>query len=260
MKPLLTLLFLITLGPAGVCSQQPASSDGSNLPVYEVGVNGVKAPVPLNQVQLLSPPEAWAKRISGKCAVSVLVDVDGRPRQVRIIRCTDPMFAESSLNAVKKYRFAPATTQDGKPVPVTISIVSAWNLMVYTKPEYVPMVKVRVEFNKPPGAISSAPSTDGLYPLADDTTPPKLIQFSDDGYQMLAFQRPGNSPCDMLLTIDANGKASDPQNVQCEKPNLANAATKSLLDSRFQPGSLKGVNVPVRASVHLEFVSFVAAK
>jgi hypothetical protein len=254
------LLFLIALGPAGVCAQQSASSVGSDRPVYEIGVNGVKAPVPLNQVQLLFPPEALEKRISGKCAVSFLVDLDGHPKQVKVIRCTDPVFAESSSSWVKKYRFTPATTQDGKPVPVISTSVINWDLYVFPKPENIPVVKVLCEFGKPASTTSSAVGTDGVYSLSDAVTPPRLVQFSDDGYQMLAFERPGNSPCDMLLTIDANGKASDPQNVNCEKPKLANAATKSLLDSRFQPGSLKGVNVPVRASVHLEFVSFVASK
>jgi TonB family protein len=259
MRQLLTLLFLTTLGTAGICAQQPTNSDSPNQPVYEIGVNGVKAPVPLNQVQLLFPPEAREKQISGKCAVSFLVDVEGRPRQVKVIRCTDSVFADASSSAVKKYRFTPATTQDGKPVPVISTSVIAWDLYSFTKPANIPEVKVRCEFSKPPRTTLSAPDAEGIYPLTDDVIPPKLIQFSDDGYQMIAFTLPGNSPCDMLLTIDANGKASDPQNVQCQKPSLANAATKSLLDSRFQPGSLKGVNVPVRASVHLEFVSFAPA-
>jgi protein TonB len=56
------------------------------------------------------------REIEGSVTVRVLVDAEGRVRQVQVLRATDPDFARATeRQALKAWRFKPAT-RDGKPV------------------------------------------------------------------------------------------------------------------------------------------------
>jgi hypothetical protein len=80
-----------------------------------------------------------------------------------------------------------------------------------------------------------------------------LTKFSDEGYGNAAFIFAGNSPCDIVLTIDAKGNPSNAVVTQCEKPMLEKPAIDSLLKSKYKPGSINGKAVAIRASIHLEY-------
>jgi hypothetical protein len=56
-----------------------------------------------------------------------------------------------------------------------------------------------------------------------------------------------------VLTISVKGKATDPHVTHCERPNLEKPAVESLLKSKYTPGSVNGVEVPMRVSIHLEY-------
>ena len=246
---LCTPIFVLILGTASVVSQSPVPQTVVDQHIFKVGVDRVQAPHPINNVDASFSPEARSKQVNGRCAVSMTVDIEGNPQDIRIIRCTDPVFAPSTLDAVAKYRFKPATQQDGKPVPVSIFIDVDYKRDAAKEPQLL----VNTQLAAPLGALSPEPDANGVYPLAMGVIPPKLIQFSDQGYLNLAFQFPGNSPCDVVLTISSKGKPSNPQAAHCEKPILENLVSQSLLKSRFQPGSFNGSVVPVRVSLHVEF-------
>jgi hypothetical protein len=241
------------LAPACILiAQDVPSAQDSVPPVYHAGENGVKGPVPIAAVEAKAPYQAIKNQFSGKCAISIDVDTLGKPQNVQVIHCTNPIFAPPSLSAAAQYRFKPATTKEGKPVPVRIPVEVEFRMFGGS----VPKVLVSYAMHTPPGAASSVPDIKGVYPLIGSVVPPKLIQFSDDGYGNAVLVNPGNSPCDMLLTIDAKGKAGVPDEVHCENPYIERAVARSLLNSRYQPGSFNGDPVPVRAAVHLEFAGF----
>jgi hypothetical protein len=79
-----------------------------------------------------------------------------------------------------------------------------------------------------------------------------MSRFSDEGYGSAAFWSPEKSACDVVLTISAKGKPSDPEVSHCETSSLEKPAVQSLLKSHYKPGSVNGKAVPVRASIHLE--------
>ena len=80
-----------------------------------------------------------------------------------------------------------------------------------------------------------------------------MAKFFDEGYGNTAFGSVGNNPCDIVLTISAKGKASDPVVTHCERPTLEKPAVESLLKSKYKPGSVNRKEVPIRASIHLEY-------
>jgi TonB family protein len=95
-----------------------ASPDTSGL--YKI-VNGVSAPVPLNDVKAEFSDEARRKHIEGVCLVTLIVDTHGNPVNLRVARALGYGLDQKALEAVRKYHFKPA--MKGKvPVPVMITV------------------------------------------------------------------------------------------------------------------------------------------
>ncbi len=77
-------------------------------------------PVPVETPEAEWPPEQRGKE--GVSLVILVVDANGQPQSLRIVRGTNEQFNEKALEAVAKYKFRPA--KDGNnPVPVRMSIV-----------------------------------------------------------------------------------------------------------------------------------------
>lgn len=98
---------------------------------YHVG-DGVKAPKQLNKVDVAYPEAARNRKIQGVTTLSLTVDVNGRPNDVRIIESLAKVVQEKdrkvaqeldqeAVSTVMKYQYAPAIFQ-GKPVPVEIEV------------------------------------------------------------------------------------------------------------------------------------------
>jgi outer membrane biosynthesis protein TonB len=214
-------------------------------------MQGAHPPKLLNQIKLEFPAEAKSKGIVGKCLVVMTVGVTGIPQDAGVIRCTDPVFAKYSLNAASQYRFAPASKLDGTPFAVRVKSDINFQLN-----DTKPAVPVRYRFLSEPDTAPTSPDTSGLYPLTKSVTPPVLTLIGDEGYGDEAFFTPGESACDVELTIDRKGKASDVGTVHCDKDSLEKPATETLLKSKFKPAILNGNAVPVRVTVHLQLADF----
>jgi TonB family protein len=98
----------------------PGEGGGYGGGLYHVG-GGVSAP------QLIFAPdpefsdEARRAKYQGVCVVSLIVDAQGNPQRVQVVRHLGMGLDEKAVEAVKQYRFKPATLQ-GKPVPVEVNI------------------------------------------------------------------------------------------------------------------------------------------
>ena len=104
----------------------PANSiDGSS--PYRVG-GGVSAPVALNNVQAQFSEEAREAKYGGICLLSLIVDTQGMPRNIRVVRSLGKGLDEKAIEAVSQYRFKPAM-KDGVPVPVKITVEVNFHLI-----------------------------------------------------------------------------------------------------------------------------------
>src|ERR1035438_9626537 len=103
-------------------AQQAALPADTAQTAAQPATDNINPPKLLNIVDAEFSDEARAKNINGRCSVSLTVDVNGIPHDLHVIRCTDSSFEQSSLDAVAKYRFNPATTLEGKPIPDKIVI------------------------------------------------------------------------------------------------------------------------------------------
>jgi len=89
--------------------------------VYKVG-GGVSAPVPIFTPEAEFSDEARRAKYQGVCLVSLIVDAQGNPQNVHVVRPLGMGLDEKALEAVRKYKFKPAMKDGRSPVPVLMSI------------------------------------------------------------------------------------------------------------------------------------------
>lgn len=99
----------------------PGDGGGAGGGHYRAGYGGVSAPVVIYQVDPEFSDEARRAKYEGICNVSLMVDAQGNPQNVRVPRALGMGLDEEAIKAVKQYKFKPAMFQ-GHPVPVEITV------------------------------------------------------------------------------------------------------------------------------------------
>lgn len=127
------ILALLAVGvPAGVV----AARDGAvgrqaqeSAPPVPTDTPGLVLPVVRREVRPEYTPEAIRRRIEGVAQLEALVDVEGRPRNVRIVQSIDSEYGldEEAVVAVEGWLFRPAQL-DGEAVPVEVTIQMEFRL------------------------------------------------------------------------------------------------------------------------------------
>jgi len=100
---------------------------GPNEGVGTPGVNGVTAPVPLFTPEAEFSDEARRQKYQGVCMISLIVDSQGNPQAIHVVRPLGFGLDEKAIEAVRRYRFRPAM-KNGRPVPVRISVAVNFRL------------------------------------------------------------------------------------------------------------------------------------
>lgn len=82
---------------------------------------GVSSPVVIYQVEPEFSEEARKAKFMGNVLVNLIVDSQGRPQNVHVLRGVGMGLDDKAVAAVKLYRFRPAM-EGGKPVPVELNV------------------------------------------------------------------------------------------------------------------------------------------
>jgi len=114
---LITLAFAWLVLPLTVLADDTSKPE----PVYYVNGSTVKAPRPIYAPDPEFPEKARKEHPKEKIVLRMVVGSNGLPRDIRVQRSPSPELDEAATNAVKKWKFAPAT-KDGQPVAVKIDI------------------------------------------------------------------------------------------------------------------------------------------
>jgi len=138
LQQIATALWLLT--PATLFAQQsiptptPQSTAPADRPtqtsppdeqVFHVG-GDVKKPKALQIVDATYSKDGLKNKISGNVEVYIVVDKSGTPTRLRIVHGLGYGLDEEALQAVRQYRFQPAT-RDGQPVCVELYVdVKFW--------------------------------------------------------------------------------------------------------------------------------------
>jgi TonB family protein len=94
--------------------------------VFKVG-GGISAPQPISTPDPEYTEEARRAKTQGTCILWLIVDEEGHPRDIRVVRGLGSGLDEKAIEAVKQWKFAPSL-RDGKPVNVQISIEVGFRL------------------------------------------------------------------------------------------------------------------------------------
>jgi periplasmic protein TonB len=108
------------VGPGRGGGYGPGDGGGYGDGLYQVG-GAVTAPKLIYAIDPEFSDEARRAKVQGACMVSLIVDVQGKPQQVRVVHHLGMGLDERAVAAVKQYRFKPATFK-GTPVPVEINV------------------------------------------------------------------------------------------------------------------------------------------
>jgi TonB family protein len=90
--------------------------------------NGVSNPAVVSQVQPKYDEQARAAKIEGSVLVSLVVDENGVPRNVKVVRSLDPGLDQKAIEAVQQWKFRPGQ-KDGNPVAVQAQIQVTFKLL-----------------------------------------------------------------------------------------------------------------------------------
>jgi feruloyl esterase len=81
----------------------------------------VKAPRALHTPEPKYSKIARKKKIEGVVTLSMIIGTDGQPRDVKVVNSLEPTLDANAIEAVKKWKFAPAM-KDGRPVAVEMRL------------------------------------------------------------------------------------------------------------------------------------------
>ncbi|MGO8719437.1 MAG: energy transducer TonB [Acidobacteriaceae bacterium] len=98
----------------------PGQGGGYGGGIYQIG-GGVRPPIILFEPQAEFSDQARMAKYQGLCVVELVVDAKGMPRDAKVIRPLGMGLDEKALDAVRQYRFKPATL-NGRPVAVRMDI------------------------------------------------------------------------------------------------------------------------------------------
>ena len=130
------VLTLCSFASARSDAQEPAKPDSSSTTATQTpggGSDGVRedqvrkvggavsAPQVVHHVFPEYSEEARREKFVGQVVVGLIVDTDGLPQNVHVVRGVGHGLDEKAIEAIRQYRFQPAM-ENGKPVPVRVNV------------------------------------------------------------------------------------------------------------------------------------------
>ncbi len=108
------------LGPGRGNGLGPGSGGNTGGGPRRIG-GGVSAPVLIYSVEPEFSEEARKAKVAGNVLVNLWVDQNGNPSHVRVLRGVGMGLDQKAMEAVRQYKFKPAT-ENGKPVLVELNV------------------------------------------------------------------------------------------------------------------------------------------
>jgi TonB family protein len=194
----------------------------------------VSAPVVIYMVKPEYTPQARAAKFSGIVLVNLIVDQNGQPQNVHILRGVGMGLDEEAVSGVKRYKFKPAMENE-KPVSVPLNIEVSFQLDGTTPP-------------KAPGPEPRADNSPGKLP--DGTTAPLLIYRVEPEYTNSARKAKKSGTVLVNLTVDKQGMPQHVHVLRGVGDGLDKKAVEAVKQYRFKP-AMKD-NQPVEEALNIE--------
>jgi TonB family protein len=109
------------LGPGSGIGYGPGSGWNTGGGLAQIG-GRVSAPVLIHSVEAEFSDEARRAKYQGVCLISLIVDTQGNPQNIRVTRALGMGLDEKAIEAIRQYKFKPAMKDGKTPVPVMITV------------------------------------------------------------------------------------------------------------------------------------------
>jgi TonB family protein len=247
-----------TAAPGGQTASQvvePSVPKPDAAGIYDVGGGVTKA----NLVSSVAPEytrEARKAKITGVCVVSLVVSVQGKPEQIRVVRSvgkgvssdlmhTAEVLDANAVKAVSQYRFTPAT-YEGKPVPVHLTIQLGFG---------------------PPDTTGSP----GISPVVKGVTPPRVLSSVDPVYPAEARDAGIRGTCLVSFVVNTQGSPEQVRiarsveeglspdmnfNLRRIAKELDQSAVDAVSKYHFAPATYQGKPVPLSVNIEIAFKTY----
>jgi TonB family protein len=115
------------VGPGSGNGYGPGSGGGTGGGVYKIG-GDVSSPQIITKVEPEYSEEARKAKFQGVVVLSIVIDANGMPRDIKVIRPLGLGLDEKAIEAVQKWRFRPAM-KGGKAVAVSANVEVNFRLL-----------------------------------------------------------------------------------------------------------------------------------
>ena len=105
----------------------PGEGHGTGGGAYHIG-GDVSAPVLISKIEPEYSEEARKAKYSGSVLLSIIVDQNGLPRDIKVVRPLGLGLDQKAIEAVMKWRFRPGM-KGGRPVPVQAQVEVSFRLL-----------------------------------------------------------------------------------------------------------------------------------
>jgi TonB family protein len=118
----------LTIEPLSSSAQEAKGQDGKGPAVMPAEL--------VQRVQPVYPPDAWKAGIDGVVVLEARIGIDGQVHDLKALRSEPMGLTEAAIEAVKQWRYKPASDANGKPLDVflTVTISFALDHPVQQKP------------------------------------------------------------------------------------------------------------------------------
>jgi len=212
----------VTILPAQM--QPPSEAPRSAGEVYRVG-RGVSAPVAAYHVEPDYSQEARKAGFQGTVGLSMEVDEQGLPKNLKVVKPLGVGLDEKAIEAVQQWRFSPAEL-NGKPVVVQAAVEVNFRLLFANLDGQI----ARLNFTLQPG-----------------TTRPELTRGELPGNPAT----PGDQFLRIRIQVDEEGKLRNSTVLESTDEDWAKKALGELSSWRFQPAMANGITVQVEGVLEL---------
>lgn len=120
-----SLLLVPSLFPAAAVAAQPKDDFSATAPARRIS-SGVTYPLILNTVSVSYPADKFDRVIpkEAKVVLEVSVDERGKAKDIQIVKSANPALDERVIDAVRQFRWRPATLdKQAIPIDVTLKVV-----------------------------------------------------------------------------------------------------------------------------------------
>ena len=205
--------------------------------LYKIG-GRISPPQVLNSVNAEFSDEARRAKYQGACLISLIVDAEGSPQNLRVVRPLGMGLDEKALEAIRQYKFKPAMKDGTIPVPVMITIEVDFRLYSGLKLRHTsPIPSNAPRFETAPG----------------NARPLTLLNYVEPKYSHYGRKNRISGECVIGLTIDADGVPQNVHVVTSLEPSLDQNAVEAVKKWRYTPPMTNGKAVPVEGTVKVIF-------